>query len=162
MSVVISGDTGIDTIATGAITRAKLPAGTVLQTVNVTYNTDTSTTSGSYVDSGLAATITPTSTSSKILVTINTPSRKGAADNAGTIRVVRGSTGILNAYTYLAWNGGSAYAQESYGLTYLDSPATTSATTYKLQFACMNGTSPAFSLNHDGSYSTITLQEIAG
>lgn len=136
-------------------------AGVVLQVVNFAYNTDTSTTSGTFVDSGLQATITPKFSTSKVLVIINTPSRKGTADNAGRLQVTRSGSNILSAYTYLAWNGGSTYAQESYGLTYLDSPATTSATTYKLQFACMNGTTPAFSLNHDGSYSTITLMEIA-
>jgi hypothetical protein len=152
---------GSDALAAGAPSRSQLPAGTVLQVVYANYNVDTSTTSGSYVDSGLAATITPTSASSKILVVMATPSRKGNADVNGRLRIMRAASDILYPITYLAWNGSSAYAQETYSCTYLDSPATTSATTYKLQFANMNSSAPAFSLTHDGSYSTMTLMEIA-
>lgn len=157
----ISSDVTVNVPSVNGTLLTNKTAGTVLQVVYANYNTDTSTTSSTYVDSGLSATITPTSSTSKILVIMATPSRKGPSDVNGKIRIVRNGTEIINPITYLAWNGANQYAQETYSCTFLDSPASTSATTYKLQFLNMNGTTPAFSLTHDGSYSTMTLMEIA-
>jgi len=60
-----------DSLNTGVPTRAQLPAGSVLQVVNATYATSTSNNTGTYADTGLTASITPTSASSKILVLAN-------------------------------------------------------------------------------------------
>ena len=125
-----------------SIPKAALPTGSVLQVVSATYATQTSSSSGNtWVDTGLSATITPTSSTSKILVFVSaTGLRKVATTNAGVavgLRVLRGATqivdvGLDNSSTETTANGGQSTTSSS--TCYLDSPATTSATTYKLQF----------------------------
>ena len=90
------GDGQITTakIASGAITDALLPAGSVLQVVESNMSGDGifSTASTSYVDVGLSATITPTSASSKILVSLNTGGvgRPPIANEALRMQILRG------------------------------------------------------------------------
>ena len=130
-------------LASGVPSAAKLPAGSVLQVVSTTKTDTSSTTSTTYSDiAGLSASITPISSSSKILVLYSI----AASDdiNSCCIQLVRGST-VINIgtsgtgsrnnctlgsyYTYTDLN-----SQAIYGGTFLDSPATTSSTTYKFQF----------------------------
>lgn len=163
MALVLDGNGDITGLVTGALESTAIGSGAVRQVVYSNWNTDTSTTSNSFVDSGLQATITPSSSSSKILVIMSTPSRKPNSDVNLQIRITRNGSQIIIPITYLAWNGNTIWAQETYSMTYLDSPSSTSALTYKLQFLNMNGgTSTAVSLNHDSSYSHMTLMEIAG
>jgi len=143
-----------------------LPAGMggkVLQVVNATYGTSTTSTSSTYADTGLTATITPSSASSKILVTVHQTGLIKTTNYTGVnLKLFRDATELLQfedsagqQYT-TAWNfvGGS-------GTTYLDSPATTSAVTYKTQFAS-NGNNATAYVNGFSATSTITLMEIAG
>jgi len=141
--------------------------GAVLQVKTATDNTERTTTSTSYTTASntLAVTITPKSTSSKIFVTCSfsygTP--------AGTISffptIFRGSTdlgGTTNRFGNLF--SGSSYNYSHATLQILDSPSTTSATTYQLYFRIGSGSS-AGRINVGGgagSLSTITLFEIAG
>jgi len=132
--------------------------GSVLQVVQSGSN-GTSTASTSYVDSGLTASITPTSSTSKILVTVNGVCR--ATNVRGGFALVRGSTQLFG---YQEANGTGN--QVPYSFTFLDSPATTSSTTYKLQIAVAAG-SGTFGINDAGAISSgnlnyITLMEIAG
>jgi len=138
----------------------KMPAGSVLQVVNATYNTFSSTLSTTYVDSGLTATITPSSASSKILVlgNLNGIWLASAASYLKT-RVIRDTTGLTEfagAAGYSASGGASA---ESTGTNQLDSPNTTSAVTYKIQVMTATGAQVAWCNNQ--SLSSITLMEIA-
>jgi len=140
--------------------------GKVLQVVQQTYDAQISTTSTSYVTSNLAATITPTSANSKILINVSV----GVYNPAGQyIRatVYRGSTELANDAksgsngandAFIASSGsGSAWASSS--INYLDSPSTTSATTYTLYYKSSSGTAYI----HNGwTVSTLTLMEIAG
>ena len=126
---------------TGTIAASALPAGSVLQVVSSNYSTQVTNATNTYVDTGLTASITPRSTSSKILVIV---SQNGMYKTAGNSQ---------NSATPLT--GGSS------STNYLDSPATTSATTYKTQIASSFNTS-AVSCQQDGQTSTITLMEIAG
>ena len=104
--------------------------GTVLQVVTGTTNTQTSTGSGTYSDVGLSATITPKSSSSKVLVFAQI-NWYNAGTNKTTFNLVRGSTQINETNPL----GGDANNLDGgHFLTLLDSPATTSATTYKVQF----------------------------
>jgi len=111
--------------------------GKVLQVVQGTTTTEVSTTTSTWIDSGLTASITPSSTSSKILVIFSTVLRAGmGSDNQGGVRLVRGSTtiqdyGISTFGMYEASSNTLMYG--SFSANYLDSPATTSATTYKYQ-----------------------------
>ena len=138
--------------------------GSVLQVVNATYSTQTSTTSTSYVDTGLSASITPTSSSSKILVFVDLAGVGKEGGGSGQrifTRLVRNSTQLyvidaLIAYT--ATDGTSTIGSSS--TNYLDSPATTSATTYKAQFYNQAGSGLVY-VQWNSSTSTITLMEIA-
>jgi len=114
----------------------------ILQVVSTT-KTDTFTSSSvSYVDvTGLSATITPTSADSKVFAIVTLTGSGQAAVTSGFFQLVRDSTAIaigdtagsrIRASTVF---GSEGSPQFSAGITYLDSPATTSATTYKVQVA---------------------------
>jgi hypothetical protein len=150
-------------IVSGYVPYANLPAGSVLQTVSGFTNTQAST-SGPYTDTTLTATITPRFATSKILVLI---SQNGIAKSSGStqsgafVKLQRnGSDLILLAAPAMY----TATALTLYGggisSTFLDSPATTSALTYKTQLA--NNTSAAtVYCQISNEVSTITLLEIA-
>jgi len=131
--------------------------GSILQVVQ-TVKTDTFSTSNfSWVDvTGLSVTITPSSSSSKILVMLDT--KVGSDNDYGVnLRLVRGSTpiylGDLNGNrvqvsswvtTYSNASSTRGYNMTSVVLNYLDSPSTTSATTYKIQLSSYTGSGPAY------------------
>jgi hypothetical protein len=137
-------------------------AGNILQVVNATYSTQVFMGSSTFADTGLTATITPTLTSSKILVFVNQAGcAKETSNTRLFLRLVRGSTTIsdferIGGYT----NSTAANFIGSCSVCYLDSPATTSATIYKTQFASEAGTANVF-VQAQSSTSTITLMEVA-
>lgn len=132
----------------------------ILQVVYASYNTYTASSSTTYADSGLTATITPQATTSKILAFLSTPVRKsdGNSQNEVNIRLVRGSTTIASVTGQLYSNSTLEF-RAGVSMSYLDSPATTSATTYKMQFA--NGTAAAEVAVQAYGVSTLTLMEIS-
>ena len=150
----------------GATTAAnvKLPAGSVLQTVNSQTTTSETTTSNSYVDTGLHVTITPKYSSSKILIRASVclyqPNNAGAA----SVTVKRGSTNLSSAsygfgYIYIASGGGHVNQTP---IEFLDSPSTTSATTYRVQISTGVGVNLGTAyISVNGTPSTITVMEIA-
>ena len=149
---------------TGTIAAARLPAGSVLQVVNATYATVTSTTTNTFIDTGLTATITPTSNTSKILVLIthNGNITNNTVSNGLQFKIYRGATD-LGTFENAAPFAASAVGQFVGGavaMSYQDSPATTSATTYKTQFNSRENTATVF-VQYASSKSTITLMEIA-
>jgi len=137
---------------------------TVLQVVNATYGTTTSTSSSSFVDTGLSASITPQSTTSKILVITNISGvTKGNSNAQVAGQIVRGSTSIL-VFEDVALSSNTVQASGCMGASYLDSPSTTSSTTYKIQFSVPNS-GGSVNINYNGNftcYSTLTLLEISG
>lgn len=137
-------------------------SGKVLQVVQATYSTQTSTTSATFVDTGLSASITPSATSSKILVltTSNLYAYRTGTNIGAKLQIVRGSTAIFTqerAVLVVATNT-SNYVGASITLAYLDSPSTTSSTTYKTQF-CQVDNSTAV-IQAESSVSSIILLEI--
>ena len=137
--------------------------GKVLQVVNATYNTAVSSSSATFADTGLTATITPTSATSKILVLVNQSGLKKTAGAANTflgVKLLRGSTTLV-AFEDTATFTNSAQENRvgGAGTNYLDSPATTSATTYKTQFNSGAGTATV-TVQEATAVSTITLLEI--
>jgi hypothetical protein len=155
--------------ATGLKWATPAGGGKVLQVVTATYGTDTDTSSTSYVDTGLTATITPTLSTSKVfvLVTFTGQIRKAAADNNGTgqFQVLRGATSIITGGCNVACTTAlnSFDVRNTQTLSNLDSPATTSATTYKLQYKTTLSTATFFMLNASGGsggVAQITLFEI--
>jgi hypothetical protein len=186
MPTIISGDTGVNQITAGAIEKADLPTGSVVQVVSVTktngFSTDSSATSPVDI-TGMSATITPSSSSNKILIVGNIsystsnytsggfPNIYFAMTDGSNNVIVQGDAngtrkrGVVNGMFY--YSGGQL---NNAPLCYLWSPATTSAVTVKMRGAINSGYfSVNFTYNEDnqGGYgnfsgiSTITLMEIA-
>jgi hypothetical protein len=156
------GSTGqVLTVAAGVPSWATPAAGgKVLQVVNVTYSTQAGSTSTTYADTGLTATITPTSATSKILVIVDQSGvGKWNGNNYVFVRLNRGATALIEFAKIAGYTGTSSYnIIGGVGANYLDSPATTSATTYKTQFKSSN-TEQVFVQQND-DVSSITLMEI--
>jgi hypothetical protein len=140
--------------------------GKIVQVISTSTTTPTSGTS-SYVDSGITATITPTSASNKILVftTVALESSRSSSTNTTTnVQLRRGSTTIAN-YDTRQWNYASSFASGTNymgtvsTLTYMDSPATTSATTYTIRGQGPEATS-AFTFQPNNGPSSMVLMEI--
>ena len=164
MTVTINGTNGIDKVAPGAIEKSDLPAGTVLQVVQGYSTTPLTTTTTSYIDTNSTATITPTSASSKVLVFITNPYQiYGGSDNGGGFQIVRNGTAIWVGNNALMYNyssaGGNIYSSTAMNISYLDTPASTSALTYKLQVIARSGSTVITGYNN--APQTITLMEIA-
>ena len=148
--------------ATGLKFATPAGGGKVLQVVFASYATNTSSSSSAYADTGLEATITPSLVSSKVLVMVcqnGVNKNSGDSGSSVQIKLLRDATQIAqmrsigeNALSQMNTIGSSA-------VTVLDAPATTSATTYKTQFA--NDSSVAsVNVQKGSSTSTITLLEI--
>lgn len=129
--------TADSTAATGLKWATPASGGKVLQVVQATSTTATSTTSTTFVDCNLSATITPSATSSKVMVFVYTPTRRNNGgsdtDSQGFFKLVRGSTDLLDTplENYQHTAGGQIILPLN--IAYLDSPSSTSATTYKIQ-----------------------------
>ena len=169
----------VDTIA-GQTTAAnvKLPAGTPVQIVNTSFSTKTQVTSTSYSPiSGASLTITPKFATSKILVTVNFSTRlyDGNTNYAnGSFQILRGSTAISGSvptdgsgtFEVGAFDSGGSSVELNMRYTniILDSPSTTSATTYSVKMAMYGSAGGEIGVNLGGSAngtSHIILQEIA-
>ena len=157
MPIVLNGSTG--NISASSLTG--IDTGKVLQVVTAEKTTQTSVNGTTHADLGVTATITPTSASSKILVEYNVNmymyrSGSGMYEANASIQVLRGSTVILVPYSLgnSPQSTGSGYGHADYfmssgeggvevgtflrnrhGYKLIDTPNTTSATTYKLQGA---------------------------
>ena len=163
-------------------------AGGIIQVVFVEKSDASSLTSGSTptLIPGLSATITPTRSDSKILVQVVFHASIGGNYAGHYLTLRRGSTDInigdaagsrtrgsiaLQSATFWDDNSSSNYSMGQASLNFLDSPATTSATTYGLYHADSNGTNALYvnrSRNDSDSNgyirvsSTITLMEVSG
>jgi hypothetical protein len=164
-------------ISSGTLAKARLPTGSVLQVVSTTKTDTFSTSSTSFTDiTGLSATITPTSATSKILIQVAI-TYGGSANAYSSSRLVRDSTAIalgsasgsrISASFTTASNDASRPRWA--GITFLDSPATTSSTTYKVQLIVNSGQSVKINTSNEDedsastgirTVSTITVMEIA-
>ena len=156
------------------MTSASMPTGSVLQVLNVVMTTPTAAAVDGWYDiTPLVLTITPSSTSSKILVQANV---LGGVSNSGwltAIRIKRGSTvvgattGLTNNTSGISWMTQNNYGGKTMSTSFLDSPSTTSATTYQVQYYGGNtGVTTYIGREGDsanwGAAPTLTLMEIAG
>jgi len=135
--------------------------GKVLQVVYAGTSTAVTSATTTYVDTGLTATITPSLSTSKVLVlgTINGVVKAGTNTSA-QIQWLRGATQIARPSDYAGFTGDTSTNDVgSVSINYLDSPATTSATTYKAQFNSFNNSSYA-GVQDNGVLSTLVLMEI--
>jgi hypothetical protein len=164
-----------DDIAAAAVTSAKLAAGTggkILQVVQTTKTSATAFSSTStYADvSGMSVSITPTSSSNNVLVIFQWSSQMNSwYGGYGEFRILRGSTAIgaqpfAVQYAYNAGTGDNYADFDTFTLTFLDSPATTSSTTYKLQAKNSSSRTIWFNSGYDSvtrNCSTVTAMEVA-
>ena len=134
----------------------------IVQVVTATTSTGVSSSSATYADTNLTASITPTSASNTVLVFVNhAGTRKGGADTGVGLRLVRGSTTLATFETTAGFTGSSAFNQiGAASYMHLDSPATTSSTTYKTQFNNLNASGSAI-VQVDSAISSIVLMEVS-
>lgn len=149
--------------ASGLKWAAPAAGGKVLQVVAANTTTLTANSTTTLADTTLTATITPTLSSSKILVLVNQNGllrSAGSAENALTLKLFRGATEISQLCDTSIYTGTALLLTiPSASSSYLDSPATTSATTYKTQFANRNASAEVI-VQHQNNMSTIVLLEI--
>lgn len=139
--------------------------GRVVQVVNATYSTGVASSSSTYADTGLTATITPKYSTSKILVIVDQAGlNKGSGNTFIGLKLLRNSTLLKQIDTYAAAIIQGGTVQEAniggVGINYLDSPATTSATTYKTQFNSGGNVASTAVQYANGATSSITLMEV--
>ncbi len=135
--------------------------GKVLQVVSsavtsTTYSTNTDT----WIDSGLSVSITPSSTSSKILVLAAPQLSTTAIVGAGTfggVRLLRDSTAISTNERFSLY---TKYNHQTWIMNVLDSPSTTSSVTYKVQMRAHAGAAATIESAHHTNVNTIIVLEI--
>ena len=162
-------------IVDGAVTSAKLASGVggkVLQVVSVGYATTVTQTASSYATSGLTATITPASSSNKVLVlTSSSIATFGDGSNSsgrhGLVGLFRGTvsdTKLLEhdsgVSMHSATTSSKDHSYNTVSFSYLDTPSTTSAQVYTVGISGQGACDIRAQSSSQGS--TITLLEIAG
>ena len=151
-------------LATGTVPTARLGSGTVLQVVSSGTTTYAGSSTSTYVDTGLAVTITPASTSNKILI-IGTQadcySSSGNSNNSIHIRLVRDTTEILDICDRALYSGSTLEQMQNIAFNYLDSPSLDVAITYKTQFHNQGAYANVAVQQQQQGRSTITVMEIA-
>jgi len=148
----------------GAVTSlpGAIATGKVLQVVSAVRSTEITTSSQSYVTTNCTASITPSSSSNKILIQISGSGRQN--DDGGTAKftVYRDSTDLAAGtpgFSEISVTGGT-YVKAPYVITFLDSPSSTSAVAYTLYMK--NQTSTTCRACHNNTDTTVTLLEVAG
>ena len=154
----------VDTIVGAtAASKVKLPAGAILQTVNYVNNTNHVKSGTSYTGTNLQATITPKYVDSKILILVATGVDTNTGGRGANITVYRDNTtnlAINNSSNYMGYGiGYGGRLQVSTNIMFLDSPATTNATNYRIYLRSTD----SGQVESPGTYQnqTITLLEIA-
>lgn len=141
--------------------------GKVLQVVSATTTTETAINTATFTDTTITATITPTLATSKILILVSASvliQESSSTEIANQARLMRGASAIQtwsgNGFMKIGGASGTLRLIGVYAMTYLDSPATTSATTYKVQSLAMAGLTGTIWQRDSQQPSTITLLEI--
>ena len=151
---------GTNVITNGKVVTAGLPIGSVLQVVQATSITQFSTTSTSFVTTGFSASITPTSSASKILVFASAAVLGNQTSCQPVYTIYRGATNIGDSTRGFGQAYSAAGAIDAQGaIYYLDSPATTSSTTYTIYLKVNLGTGY---WGHDNGTQVMVLMEVAG
>jgi len=152
------------------ITTTSPKAGNIIQVVQTVKTDIFTTTSTSFVDvTGFTASITPSSSSSKILISATTSNSASTTGGLVVYNLLRGSTNISQPATTPTFNGTMGTYATVVGalipisINFLDSPSTTSATTYKIQLRTNSGTCflNGRSIGDSAFTSTLTLMEVA-
>ena len=162
-STAPQADKALITDGSGNLSFGDAGGGKVLQAVYGSTNTQATSNVSSFADTGLTATITPSATSSKVLVIVNQNGLyKQGADIRMQAKLLRGSTNLGNfcGDETLRTSSSASFDMGGTGFSYLDSPSTTSATVYKTQFRNVDNTN-TIEVQNGSSVSSITLLEIS-
>ena len=156
-----------DINASAAIAGTKISGsfGKVLQVVTATDATERTTSSTSFVtgSNSLSVSITPSSASNKIFIIVSTVIRSVNSDGGCQATIYRGATNLAGAGGFTGHYSTDAYVNVPATMSYLDSPSTTSATTYQVYFKAGTGSVALNHLAYGGNGTgTITAFEIAG
>ena len=131
----------------------------ILQVIEGTTSTQVVTTSTSYVTTNLTASITPSATSSKVLILVNSPSGKDSTTNGINTALFRGTVAGTNLAESLLYAGAnSTYMMSTF--SFLDSPNIISATAYTLGIKSGSASTSIYA-NADNKRSSIILMEIS-
>ena len=135
--------------------------GKILQVIYASTTTEKVVSSATFVDTGLAASITPSASNSKILVICEISSIGKANSNTRVVlKLFKGSSALITFAQEVAETGdNSSNKVGNSGCTYLDSPNTTNAVTYKVQMNSGAGSSYG-QTGGSGGASTMTLMEV--
>ena len=162
------GDAGqyLQTDGSGGLSWAGVTTGKILQVVSATQSTEASRTSdSSRFDSGLTASITPSSTSNKVLIIVTQAlySLNGTNNTTARCHLMRGTTDLIT-FVQRAYAGNSTAFSLGQHITghYMDSPASTSSLTYKTQVNVDSSSNSTCSAQGNSETSSITLLEVAG
>jgi hypothetical protein len=183
MPTLISGSTGVNKITDGTIVNADIasgaaiagsklvmPTGSVLQVVATAFEGSITTTSTTHAATGLSCTITPSSSSSKILVTVTGGGQAGTSNDVGNLNSIYRSINSATATTIAesgtdmqvnyAYMGGGAMVTP-HCMQKLDSPSTALSTEYFHYMATRDAGNTSYS-NYLGGEVNMVLMEIAG
>lgn len=170
LSKLAVGTTGQVLTVSGGVPTWAAPAGggKVLQVVYGDTTTGTTINTTTFTDTGLSASITPSATTSKVLILMTQAYNVSgvSVEGNGRVRLLRGSTsisagaGTKDVTIYDTGSSGNIGYQTNFTLLYLDSPSTTSSTTYKAQGAKGTSGSNAFEAQVNSARSQIILMEI--
>jgi hypothetical protein len=161
MTTIVDGTTGITFPSTiSGVSATQQYSGRVLQIIQATSTTQFSTASTSFVTTGFSASITPTSSTSKILVFANAAMLGNQASCQPVFTIYRGATNLGEStrgfgQIYSGSNGMNGMGT----MQFLDSPSTSSSTTYTVYIRVNLGTGY---WGHDAGTQVMTLTEIAG
>jgi len=165
---LVSDSSGEIQFQSSGITKATLNSsgfsspGNVLQVVQGTSYSQDSTTGNTFIASNLSASITPSSTSSKILIQVSSVCTN-TGNGQGNYTIYRGATNLSSSAqnTFNQYFSSSGYSFVPITMVYLDSPSTTSSTTYAVYFKTSSGSTTTY-FGSANIEQTITLMEIAG
>ena len=166
MPTEISGSTGVNKIQDDTVVAADIassvPLGKVLQVVQGHATAAVVASSTSWAASTLSATITPSATSSKILIDLTAWLQLNGSGVHGVFTIYRDSTNLGGSYGFGDYYGGSAgFTEITQAASYLDSPSSTSAITYKF-YIRTQGSGTVTTGTTGSRVESITLTEIAG
>jgi len=153
-----------DINASAAIASTKLSgAGKVLQVITATDSTQRNTTSASFVTASntLSVSITPSSASNKIFILVTCCLYVANSGGYGQATIFRGATNLGGTYGMAVVYGGASTVLSGVSFSNLDSPNTTSATTYQV-YIRQYGSTQTYLNEPSPSTSSITVFEIAG
>lgn len=162
-----SGTASSSTYLRGDRTWASIVTSKVLQVVQTAYTGTDSTTAGgpsTFSNTSCTASITPSSSSNKVLAMISMPTYHGSAAMQGGARIMRGSSAAFSGIALDYWTSTGSGISGNINIQWLDSPATTSSITYTAQFATWGGGTLQINRDYNGNNNGVTyltLLEIA-